>query len=43
VALKHIDNISRIFNSSMPGVLNDLLIITNHLNFVNIITSIIEN
>jgi hypothetical protein len=43
VALKYIDNTSRTPNSSVPGVLDNLLVITNHLNFINIITSVIKN
>jgi hypothetical protein len=43
VALEHIDDTSRTPDLSVPGVLDDLLIITDHSNFVNIMTSVIEN
>jgi hypothetical protein len=43
VALEYIDDISRTPDSSVLGVLDDLLAITDYLNFVNIITSVTEN
>jgi len=43
VALEHIDDTSRTPDSSVLGVLDDLLATTDHLNFVNIMTSVTEN
>jgi hypothetical protein len=43
VVLEHIDNTSRTPNSSMLGVLDNLLTTIDYPNFVNIITSVIEN
>jgi hypothetical protein len=43
VALKYIDDISRTLDLSVLGVLDDLLTTTNHSNFINIMTSVIEN
>jgi hypothetical protein len=43
VALEHVDDTSRTPDSSVPGVLDDLLATTDHPNFVNIMTSVTEN
>jgi hypothetical protein len=42
VALKHVYN-SYITNFFVPGVLDDMFIITDHTNFVRIIISVIKN
>jgi hypothetical protein len=43
VALEHVDDNSRTPDPSVPGVLDDILTTTDHPNFVNIMTSVIEN
>jgi len=43
VALEHVDDNSRTPDLSVPGVLDDILTITDHPNFVNIMTSVTEN
>jgi hypothetical protein len=43
VTLEHINNNSRTPDLSVPGVLDDILTITDHPNFVNIMTNVTEN